>query len=266
MYQVAALHSRFADHYLKIAGDDGKIYDGGNQGWWTDKVTTGDDTVGRLFKDSYYRLVKIGCGTVAMSDAELYLTLQNSGYGLDVPTSFDGEFRRTGVCRIEAYRDYLEQMYAAKYAVNDVIAGLHPAAMQRGLGSFLKANNSAYGRVKWARYGRIAGVMRKQKILDEIERMLKEDIPVVFSYHSFLKKEIRLYTSLHNAKEHVKTEGDGRATSHYMTIIGLYRYPVGQQQDDRYILKVVSWGSVYYIDYEMYARKLDYFSNILSVY
>ena len=43
MYEVAKLNSKFSDHYLNVAGKDGSTYHGGNQGWWQDKVTTGDD-------------------------------------------------------------------------------------------------------------------------------------------------------------------------------------------------------------------------------
>ncbi len=266
MQKAAKLNSNFSDHYLNVAGDNGASYYGGNQGWWMDKVMTGDDTKRRLIKDKYYRLARIGCGTIAMSDVELYLTLQNRGYCLSVSASFDRDFPETGLCKIAAYRDYIEQMYATKYAIPDVVAGLHPSAMKKGLVSFLTANHSPYTKVKWSRYGKAAGVIRKQKILSEIERMLNADIPVVCAYHSFARKEIRLYTSLQNAKENFMTEADGRVTSHYMTIIGLYQYSDEQSGKDKYILEVVSWGRVYYIDYDRYAKKIDYFSNILSVY
>ena len=56
------------------------------------------------------------------------------------------------------------------------------------------------------------------------------------------------------------------ADSHYMTIIGLYKCPGVQPQKYKYILQVVSWRRVYYIDYDQYAKKLNYFSNMLSVY
>ena len=54
--------------------------------------------------------------------------------------------------------------------------------------------------------------------------------------------------------------------SHYMTIIGLYRCASDQPLQYKYVLEVVSWGQVYYIDYDMYVKNLNYFSNILSVY
>lgn len=51
-----------------------------------------------------------------------------------------------------------------------------------------------------------------------------------------------------------------------MTIIGLYRCPGEQPWNYKYYLEVVSWGKVYYIDFDMYAKKLNWFSNIMSVY
>lgn len=55
-------------------------------------------------------------------------------------------------------------------------------------------------------------------------------------------------------------------TSHYMIIIGLYKYVGERSLQYEYILEVVSWGEVYYIDFDMYAKKLNWFSNIMSVY
>ena len=43
-------------------------------------------------------------------------------------------------------------------------------------------------------------------------------------------------------------------------------YADNQPLQYKYILEVVSWGEVFYIDYDIYAKNLDYFSNILSVY
>ncbi|MBD5486265.1 MAG: hypothetical protein HDR18_12225 [Lachnospiraceae bacterium] len=273
MYEVEKLNSKFSDYYINVAGNDGSTYHGGNQGWWQDKVTTGDD-VGhrrRLKEDKYYRLWKIGCGIIAMSDAELYLTLQNSGYSLSVSSTFDENTRQTGWCRIDAYRDYIERLYHTKYTITgsfvNTMVGLYPWKMTGGFRNFLRANHSSRTNVKWARYGKVAGITRKQKILNEIKRMLNADLPVVFSYHSFAKKSIILYDSIQEAKDNVsQRDNPANADSHYMTIIGLYKCPDERTQNYKYILQVVSWGRVYYIDYDQYAKKLDYFSNILSVY
>lgn len=270
--EVAKLDSRFSEHYLNIVGNAGPAYCGGNQSWWKDKVITGDDMGHdqRLKNDRYYRLWKIGCGTVAMSDAELYLTLCNSGYSLSVPGVFDADFRQTGVCGIDAYRDYIEQMYGTKYEVTGGFvnrrAGLYPWKMAGGFRDFLTANGRSGKRVKWAGYGRVFGRIRKKKILDEIERMLRENIPVVFSYHSFAGDNIILYDSIREAADNVSGKENPAGTdSHYMTMVGLYKFLRGQSGQYEYILQVVSWGRIYYINYGQYAKKLDYFSNILSV-
>lgn len=272
--EVAKLNSHASDHYLNIVGNDGKSYYGGDQDWWEDKVTTGEsmDKDDRLKQDKYYRLQKLGCGTIAMSDAELYLTIQNSGYSLSVPDTFSADYQQTGLCQMDAYRDYIEQLYDTKYEITGGFVnrkvGLYPWDMESGLGDFLKANKSPNRNVKWARDGQIAGVIRKQAVLDEIERMLKADIPVVFAYHTFTEGDnIILYDTIQEAKDNVSNKSNPANTdSHYMTIVGLYKYSDGQPWNYKYVLEVVSWGKVYYINYDIYAKKLDYFSNILSVY
>lgn len=158
-------------------------------------------------------------------------------------------------------------MYDTRYVIKDINIGVAPWTMEKELRDFLVTNSSPCTNVKWARYGKAAGVTRKQNVLDEIERMLNDDIPVVFSYHSMAEDKIVMYNNIQDAKE-LKDDSniDGLATSHYMTITGLYKYPGEQPWSYKYILEAVSWGKVYYIDYDSYAKKLDYFSNILSVY
>ena len=56
-----------------------------------------------------------------------------------------------------------------------------------------------------------------------------------------------------------------RTVSHYMTIVGYQKYIDDTSMDYHYILKVVSWGEVYYVNYDEYMQKLSYVTNILSV-
>lgn len=206
-----------------------------------------------------------------MSDAELYLMIQNNGYSLSVPITFATDFQQTGLCQMDAYRGYIEQMYDTKYAITGGFinrkVGLYPWDMERGFTEFLRTIDSTSIVVAhWARYGEVSGMGKQKVILDEIERMLNEDIPVVFSYHSIMGQDIRFYTSLQNAEKNIETGDDKATDSHYMTIVGLYKYAGDQPLQYKYILEVISWGKVYYIDYDMYAKNLDYFCNILSVY
>lgn len=273
--EVARLNSRFSNHYFNVADSD-KTYYGGNQGWWSDKAQnqgSSGSLVGQvvLKEDDYYRLWKMGCGTIAMSDAELYMAIQNDGYSLSVPDTLDASVRQYGFCSKPAYMNYIEGLYDKKYRISgDIVnrnVGLYPWQMEGGFSDFLSANGNPNTNVTWARYSGETYDKQKQAVVNEIENMLNKDIPVVFAYHTSQKEDaIRLYTSLENAKE--KTEGadDRTAKSHYMTIVGLYRFASNQPLQYKYILEVVSWGHVFYIDYDMYADKLGYYSNILSVY
>ena len=280
MVKVAKLDSNASDHYLNIVKSDGTTYYGGDQGWWEDKAIFqegGGELIGqlKLEYDKYYRLWHMGCGTIAMSDAELYMTIQNSDYCLSVTNTFDSDFQKTGLCKKDAYQEYIEKMYDTKYAIEgDVVnrnAGLYPWKMERGFSDFLKVNSNPSTNVKWARYSMATYEKEKRDIVNEIERMLNEDIPVVFSYNTFdYDDNIILYDSIQGARNNTGEDEDGTAPastpSHYMTIIGLYRYASERPLQYKYILEVVSWGQVYYIDYDMYAKNLNYFSNILSVY
>lgn len=267
--EVAKLNSKFSDHYFNVVGNDGTTYYGGDQGWWKDKVTSKEsmEHIDRLKEDKYYRLWKIGCGTIAMCDAELYMTLQNSDYSLRYSDKFDKDFQKTGLCEMDDYTDYVEQMYMFKYPIFDVYHGLYPTNMEGGLTNYFITNHCYDKKVKWARYGQFANDTAKQKIADEIERMLNEDIPVVLSYHTFTEGDnIIMYDSLENAKEGIENGDTEKQDSHYMTITGLYKCPGEKSWNYKYILEVVSWGKIYYIDYDMYAKKLNWFSNIMSVY
>ncbi len=274
--EVAKLNSKASAHYLNIVKNDGTAYYGGDQGWWEEKAHFEGSSEGligqeKLRYDAYYRLWKMGCGTIAMSDAELYMAIQNGGYNLSVPTTFDADFRQTGLCKKDAYMDYVEKQYGEKYTIYgdsiNINTGLYPWKMESGFHDFLSANGNPNTNVKWARYSGETFDKQKRDVVNEIESMLGKDIPVVFAYHTSKNEDdIRLYSSLENAKEKMESVDDRIAASHYMTIVGLYKFAANQPLQYKYILEVVSWGHVYYIDYDMYANKLGYYSNILSVY
>lgn len=266
--------------YLNIDKHDGNTYYGGDQNWWEDKAFLREDGSKiedqlKLAVDAYYRLWKMGCGTIAMSDAELYMTIQNSGYRLSVSSPFDADFQQTGLCDGDAYMTYVERLYRNKYSIKgDPVnsnVGLYPWDMQDGFHYFLSANGNPNTNVKWARYNQESYIDQKRKVVDDIESMLKKDIPVVFAYYTDNDDQpIKLYSSIQAAINNTNANEDGgspgEARSHYMTIVGLTKFATDQPAHYNYVLKVVSWGRVYYINYDMYANKLGYCSNILSVY
>lgn len=268
MVVEAELDNKYtASSYLKIRGGNGTIYDGGDQNWWQDKITTSETEDYLAFQDDkYYRLKKYGCGVIAMSDAELYMTFQNSSYNASYGTI---KADSIGACGMPAYRDYVELMYDNKYTIDsswlDYQTGLNPLLMASGFSSFLKENGNEHNFVIWAAGASLRKSVQKKAVLNKIEEMLENNIPVVFSYYSSDKEEgINMYLDWWD----VYNDGakyDQFPHSHYMTITGLMKVLDQDTMEYKTVLKVVSWGEVYYIDYDEYADKLSYFSNILVV-
>lgn len=289
-------------NYIKIVDGAGNTYHGGNQSWWKEKAGYQEskgrlDHIKKLGEDKYYRLWKTGCGVIAMCDAELYLRILNTYKGdhiegkgcaddneLEDAIKYENNKKwvwellspmegNVGVYTQEKYMTYVEALYSSNYKIGSdfiscIFEGLKPWCMKRGLNRFL--SNEAYDvkKVTWARYWAHTRKQQKKLVLLDMKRMLNANIPVVFSYYAFGKKkqnQITLYLDEASAKNKLKNNC-GTVNGHYMTIIGLLKYGREEDANPKYILKVVSWGRVYYIDYDEYADKLSYFSNILSIY
>lgn len=275
---TAVLDNRYPNvEYLKIQRNDGALFVGGNQGWWQDKTPlTNASNYWDFATDKYFRLWKMGCGVIAMSDVELYLLQQNPEYKLASQEIVPYD-KSTGIMQENDYRNYVELNYAIPYHISGSIlsyhTGLQPCDMENGIERFLQVNGSECGSARWAPYCLQGKKEQKNSVLNKIEDMLDKNIPVVFSYYSMEKdNNIRMYHLLEAAKEKSTDKSDYQDTNgHYMTIIGLYKYLDGSTSGDalshyEYILKVVSWGEIYYIRYDRYADSLNYFSNILEVY
>lgn len=201
-----------------------------------------------------------------LTDLELFLTQQNDGYKAPLQDiTYDKE---TGIISNDDYMKYAEYnrdniYYLGGNYVNKLI-GVLPGSMEAGLAYYLRTNNHLYTNVKWAPYSEMFRYAKNQTALT-IEDMIDRNIPVVFSYHTFDKNEyLHLYQNIVSAKA-LNNEKHQQAVSHYMTIVGYQKYIDETSMDYHYILKVVSLGDVYYVNYDEYAQKLSYVTNILSV-
>ncbi|MBQ3601352.1 MAG: VWA domain-containing protein [Lachnospiraceae bacterium] len=269
---IAELDNKyFTSDYLRIVDSSGVSTHGGNQGWWMDKVKYTSDTeemdkIAKMKSDKYYRLAEMGCGVIAMSDAELFMKSQTDGYrsGSAQVNPVD---EVTGITTKNNYRLYLENMYERTYTLDwtlDCYTGLNPWKMEEGFSTFLKTYQKPYKTVEWAEYALLPEKIQKELVIQQIEEMLDNGIPVVFSYCDLIEGiKIGLYSDMISARICGKTEG---TNDHYMTIVGVYKYRDISTFEEEYILKVVSWGDIYYINYNKYAEKLSYVTNILSVY
>ncbi|MBR3515958.1 MAG: hypothetical protein IKO10_06550 [Lachnospiraceae bacterium] len=236
--------------YLNVDGANG-----GDQGWWGYY----DKSLKQFYTSEDYRMGYSGCGVMAMTDLELYLTTQNAGYQAPYQTiSYNSTNGNISKADYMSYAEFnRDNVYLLMATPVDDIVGVIPTDMVMGIENYLKKNNHPYQQAVWA------PTLSKTGMISRIETMISNGIPVVFSYHSFIE-DIRMYGSDKDAI----TMGDNKLQSprsHYMTIIGYTKYLRDNGKDYGYILKVESWGNIYYINYDEYAKKISILSNILEI-
>ena len=258
--KVAALREIFPGHpYLMVEDGKGGFSEGGNQNWWSrkTKITGHKNMVDGLKKkmgDRAYRLWNGGCGVIALCDMELYLTkLQEKEH-----------LRKNSKIETDKYMSYVDKRYASRYVLwanpVDCTTGLQPWKMIYGFWRFVREGEHPYKRAVWAKHCLKPRKWQKKAVLADIERMLSQNIPVVFSGHRFRKNhDTGLYRTLEEAGNGKPSE---TVNGHYMTIVSLHKSP---SFEGKYILKVISWGRIYYIDFDEYALGLSFFHNILTV-
>ena len=99
--------------------------------------------------------------------------------------------------------------------------------------------------------------------------MIGDDLPIIFSYDSITAKEnhrIKMYTSLERAKnQEFDVRQDTTTSSHWMTIIGYSKFLNSEGMDYKYVFKVVSWGKIYYIDFDEYKQYVNPFTTIVKI-
>lgn len=264
---VAKLSNKFSNvQYLKI--DD---KDGGDQGWWEEEANS-DAKLNHFdfITDKNYRIWKMGCGLIAVSDVEIYFTQQNGDYSAPINgIAYDKE---TGIIQRSNYMSYVnlnaDMVYNFSGDVLRYYTGLLPISMELGLEQYLAYNDYEQTSVTWAPYCGFAQGEESFLVLDEIKKMLNKDLPVVFAYYTTDEdNRIMIYSKPEYAqwKDMESDENKQPVESHYMTIIGLYKYWDEEIKRFEYILEVVSWGDVYYIRYDEYSDNISYFSNILTI-
>lgn len=207
--------------FIKINKED-KMYFGGNQSWWKDENT--------LMKER-------GCGVIAMCNLELYLDNQ-----------------RKKEISYQEYKDYVENRFKKAYpmAKNKKLSklGLLPTTMEHGLDVFYSSRNID-PIISWA------PTISKKKLRGLMEKMLRNNIPIVASYYVFNKKnKLDLYTYDEENGAFEKSAGIRR---HYFNIIGLTK------REGKELLVISTWGGRYYAYYDQWIKKLSIFSNILYV-
>ena len=180
---VAKLSNKFSNvQYLAI--DDKS---GGDQGWWQEEANS-EAKLNQFdfITDKNYRICKMGCGLIAVSDVEIYFMQQNGDDSAPVNgIAYDQE---TGIIQKSNYMSYVNLNADIVYEFwGDALryyTGLLPINMELGLEQYLAYNDYEQTSVTWAPYSKYAKEEAKIFMLYKIEDMLKNNLPVVFAYYT----------------------------------------------------------------------------------
>ena len=211
--------------YIQIVDEQGKIIgNGANQEWFSDS--------------SWCNVKGQGCGIIESLDACYHISGDNR---ID---------REEYAKRIESFLKCipLSKLYMHKF-FGKYSVGITPWQICRYINHCLK------GKYK-ARYN---GLYGHEKMLDKMEEMLENDIPVIWSLYRMGKK-IRLYTYNSVKGEYVAA---AYTNSHYVNAISVIHDACDVHKT---MIKISSWGKLYYIDYDEYLEYVgdSFLSSVCS--
>lgn len=235
---------------------DAKISYGGSQMWFPDRKWYSKD----------YILHHYGCGTIAAADLFLYLSQKEKI--LQTPITALAVNMENQIV-YPNYTSYVKQIHDQYTKTLPVLAVLGPWAA-----SAINTYSDYYGlglQASWK------WTLTYYDMYDLIEEMLEKDIPVILSIgpntpNLWGRKGISFYelreidfhpSALQTDTEYtveipkpyyykaVKYDING----HYVTVTGLIK----DELTGRIMLRISSWGSLYYMNYEEYR---DYVENI----
>jgi len=232
-------------------------YYGGSQMWFPTKHWFSKD----------YVLHNYGCGTIAAADMLLYLAMQNEALrSPETAIALQG----TGPIQYNNYDTYVRVINNKYTKTRRIIAVLGPA-LATAINDYARTNDFSYeASWKWS--------LTYFDMLDIIEEMLHEDIPVILSigpntpliwgkigipfYHKIdielpkadeTKKVTKDQTKEIPATHYYKVVQQN-INSHYVNVTGVIRDDV----TGTIMLRISSWGTQYYVNYEEYR---DYIEN-----
>ncbi len=244
-----------APEYVPVIKDN-RISYGGSQMWFPDDK--------RLSKD--YILCHYGCGTIATADLFLYLSrkkeaLQTPVTALAVNT--DNQIIYPN------YTTYVKQIHKQYTKTLPILAVLGPLAA-----SAINTYSDYYGLGLQAAW---KWTLNYYDMYDLIEEMLEKDFPIILSIgpntpNLWGRKGISFYElreiDFQPTPSQINTENSEEVpkpyyykavkydiNGHYVTVTGLIK----DELTGRIMLRISSWGGLYYINYEEYR---DYVENV----
>ena len=181
------------------------------------------------------RICGQGCGLIAFADLLLYRASRDRRWFPESWKSFSGT---PSFLKKESYIR-LVRMLDRKYLRVLPMVGLTGPAVSFALNLFFLREKIPYRAAwKWA--------LSPAKMLELMEEMLENDIPVIFSIGPNIpfvwgKRGVRLFRAN-------LTETGSTVCRHFVTLTGIYT----EQGSGKTMLRISSWGKEFYIDYGEY--------------
>lgn len=240
---------------------------GGNQSWFGEYGTLGDS---KIFCDGTRTgsdIDNYGCGIIAVADMFMYMALGDSKYNptydSDIPSQLElgNEFCHIGFDKYLLYVITVSKDFDIINIANNIgIMAIGPFedTLFDGIRSISIRNHMGLS-------GEWAPTTNNKKCLEIMKKMLTEDIPIIFSYHAFLEINSKpIYNFIDGKFVEV---GNQKIQSHYMIVTGLIEYSedvktlIGFER----MLKVATWGQLYYMNYDDIGDNLTLGTNIFQI-
>ena len=232
--------------YISVNKDSFCSY-GGSQMWFPQK--------GRFSKDSILR--NYGCGTIATADLLLYLAMQNEKMKTELTAAVLQDEK--GII-YESYDSYVRKINNYTHTL-PIIAVLGPKLAWAINSYSRKFDLGLKASWRWR--------LTYYDMLEIMEEMLVKDIPVILSIGPnwpnlrgskgipfYERKEIDFYLpdSIQAAKKPYYYHAVEQAVnSHYVVVTAIIKDDIAS----RIMLRISSWGRMYYINYEEYRDYVD---------
>ena len=197
--------------YIQIVNEQGRVIgNGSNQEWFSDKP--------------WCNVKGQGCGIIAALDACYHISGNNRVDKDEYGKRIESFLKCNPLSKL-----YMHQFFG-KYAL-----GLTPWQICRYINQCLKGSYKACYN---GRYGH-------DDMLEKMEEMLDNDIPVIWSLYRMGKK-ITLYSYKAVTREYIPI---AYTNSHYVNAIAVTH---DASDVHKTMVKISSWGKLYYIDYDEY--------------
>lgn len=238
---------------------------GGYQGWFGRYGYTQNE---KMFCNATVTGLDIhnnGCGIIALGDMLMYMAIGDPTYNptmnwsipsmLDLGSSYEHIDFDLYVLYI-----YMVSNYFTYLPVIDGVAGdgLLLSNLENGLYLMSINNSMNLKTIEW-QYS-----SNSDKTLKLMKEMLNNEIPVIFSCNAtFKKNKLPLYR-LNEDKEYVE---DQKVGSHFMdaTAIIDFSSDVAELVGHSRMIKTATYGKEYYVDFNEFADRLSWDTNILYV-